>query len=154
MAVLYFKFQGWCTWSNVTEEKIQSKYKSSHRCSAHWAPFVCLSPWSPLVFQAWPYNQWMGLKCKLLKPWPSWLLFFEFFSVLDFFLNIYRNNLSTKKIAEIAPAVHLWGGKLTWQTGEERAVTEEGFFAGKPLPPSGGAARARMQKSQSGPAIL
>ncbi len=58
-------------------------------------------------------------------------IFFSF----RFFFNIYRNNLSTKKIAEIAPAAHLWGGKLTWQTGEERAVTEGWFFAGKPLPP-------------------
>jgi hypothetical protein len=75
----------------------------------------------------------------------------EFFSFLDFFFNIYRNNLSARKIVKIDPAAPMVGGKLTWQTGEERAVTEGGFFALKPLPPSG---RVRMQKCRRGPAIL
>ena len=36
-----------------------------------------------------------------------------FFGFRFFLKNIYRNNLSAKKITKIDPAAHLWGGKLT-----------------------------------------
>ncbi len=85
-----------------------------------------------------------------VSVWTPALSFFEIFSVLNFFLNIYRNNLSAKKNTKIDPAAHLWGGKLTWQTGEERAVTEGGFFSGKPLSPSGGAVRGPNAKKLVG----
>ncbi len=61
---------------------------------------------------------------------------------LGFFFNIYRNNLSTKKIAEIAPAALMVGGKLTWQTvGRPRRLPPSAKIAIRPLPPIQRAAR-------------
>jgi hypothetical protein len=66
----------------------------------------------------------------------------EFFSFLDFFLNIYRNNLSARKIAKIDPAAHHWGGKLTWQmAGRPRRLPPSVKIPIRPLPPIQRAAR-------------
>nr|AAP53740.1 hypothetical protein LOC_Os10g27250 [Oryza sativa Japonica Group] len=53
-----------------------------------------------------------------------------------------RNNLSTKKITEIAPAALMVGGKLTWQTvGRPRRLPPSAKIAIRPLPPIQRAAR-------------
>nr|AAX95175.1 hypothetical protein LOC_Os11g14500 [Oryza sativa Japonica Group]ABA92382.1 hypothetical protein LOC_Os11g14500 [Oryza sativa Japonica Group] len=53
-----------------------------------------------------------------------------------------RNNLSTKKITEIAPAALMVGGKLTWQTvGRPRRLPPSAKIAIRPLPPVQRAAR-------------